>query len=176
MKFKKINLILILSLTIFIFLALFLGMKSQNLYTTEHIINKTIPNFKSKELFTGEIKKLSQITTNDKFTVLNIWASWCAPCRSEHKHLIRLSYNKNSKIIGLNYKDKIDNAKSFISELGNPYDYILLDNKGFISIDIGAYGVPETYIIENINNKIIKKYLGPIDEFTLKEILTILNS
>ena len=76
----------------------------------------------------------------------------------------------------MNYKDKINNARSFISELGNPYDYILLDNKGFISIDIGAYGVPETYIIENLNNKVIKKYLGPIDEFTLKEILTILDS
>ena len=176
MKFKKFNLILILSITFFIFFALFLGMKNQNLYTTEHIVNKTIPNFKSKELFTGEEKKFSEITANDKFTILNIWASWCAPCRSEHKYLISLSSNKNSKIIGLNYKDKINNARSFISELGNPYDYILIDNKGFISIDIGAYGVPETYIIENLNNKIIKKYLGPIDEFTLKEILTILNS
>ena len=111
-----------------------------------------------------------------KFTILNIWASWCAPCRSEHKHLITLSSNNNSKIVGLNYKDKIENAKSFISELGNPYDHILLDKKGFISIDIGAYGVPETYIIENTNNKIIKKYLGPIDEFILEEIINILNS
>ena len=70
----------------------------------------------------------------------------------------------------------IENAKSFISELGNPYDHILLDKKGFISIDIGAYGVPETYVIDNTNNKIIKKYLGPIDEFILEEIINILNS
>ena len=176
MKFKKLNLVLILLITILVFFALYLGMKKQNLYTTDHIVNKKMPNLISTELFTGEETNLSELVAKERFTILNIWASWCAPCRSEHKYLITLSSNNNSKIVGLNYKDKIENAKSFISELGNPYDHILLDKKGFISIDIGAYGVPETYVIDNTNNKIIKKYLGPIDEFILEEIINILNS
>ena len=127
MKFKKLNLVLILLITILVFFALYLGMKKQNLYTTDHIVNKKMPNLISTELFTGEETNLSELVAKEKFTILNIWASWCAPCRSEHKHLITLSSNNNSKIVGLNYKDKIENAKSFISELGNPYDHILLD-------------------------------------------------
>ena len=125
MKFKKLNLVLILLITILVFFALYLGMKKQNLYTTDHIVNKKMPNLISTELFTGEETNLSELVAKEKFTILNIWASWCAPCRSEHKHLITLSSNNNSKIVGLNYKDKIENAKSFISELGNPYDHIL---------------------------------------------------
>ena len=132
MKFKKLNLVLILLITILVFFALYLGMKKQNLYTTDHIVNKKMPNLISTELFTGEEMNLSELVAKERFTILNIWASWCAPCRSEHKHLITLSSNNNSKIVGLNYKDKIENAKSFISELGNPYDHILLDKKGFI--------------------------------------------
>ena len=117
MKFKKLNLVLILLITILVFFALYLGMKKQNLYTTDHIVNKKMPNLISTELFTGEETNLSELVAKEKFTILNIWASWCAPCRSEHKHLITLSSNNNSKIVGLNYKDKIENAKSFISEL-----------------------------------------------------------
>ena len=78
-------------------------------------------------------------------------------------------------MIGLNYKDNFENAKSFLSELGNPYDIILKDENGLISIEIGAYGVPETYLINNINKKIIKKYLGPINEENIKEIQTLVN-
>ena len=76
-------------------------------------------------------------------------------------------------MIGLNYKDKFENAKSFHSELGNPYDIIIKDKNGLISIEIGAYGVPETYLINNINKKIIKKYLGPINEENIKEIQSL---
>ena len=61
----------------------------------------------------------------------------------------------------------------FFSELGNPYDIILKDKNGLISIEIGAYGVPETYLINNINKKIIKKYLGPINEENIKEIQSL---
>ena len=86
-------------------------MKKQNLYTTDHIVNKKMPNLISTELFTGEETNLSELVAKERFTILNIWASWCAPCRSEHKHLITLSSNNNSKIVGLNYKDKIENAR-----------------------------------------------------------------
>ena len=76
---------------------------------------------------------------------MNIWASWCVPCRDEHPFLMNLSDEKNIKIIGLNYKDNNENAKNFLSILNNPYDTILLDLDGTIAIEWGAYGVPESF-------------------------------
>ena len=102
---------------------------------------------------------------------MNIWSSWCVPCKSEHPFLMVLSNQKNIEIIGLNYKDNNQNAKKFLMELGNPYEIILLDKYGTISIDWGAYGVPESFLI--YNKKIIKKITGPIDKDLLLEIKKI---
>ena len=85
---------------------------------------------------------------------------------------MNLSENKNIKIIGLNYKDKFINAKNFINELGNPYSVSLEDKDGVISIDWGAYGVPESFLIHN--NKVIKKYIGPINKEKFEEIKEII--
>ena len=109
-----------------------------------------------------------------KFTILNIWASWCLPCRNEHEFLVELSKNPDITIIGLNYKDKEDNAKSFIKEFGNPFNKILIDDLGLISIELGAYGVPETYLINNLDKKIITKYIGPINNVKMKKILSLM--
>ena len=82
---------------------------------------------------------------------------------------MQLSKNKSIKLIGLNYKDKSKKAKKFIEELGNPYSIIVTDEDGIISIRLGAYGVPETYII-NKNRKIIKRIIGPLNKKLLKEV------
>ena len=82
---------------------------------------------------------------------------------------MELARNKDVKLIGLNYKDNISNAKNFIDELGNPYSQILIDNQGALSVEWGAYGVPETFII-NKEKKIIKKIIGPLNQLSLKEI------
>ena len=100
--------------------------------------------------------------------MMNIWSSWCAPCRDEHKFLLNLSNQKNLKIIGLNYKDKKKNATNFLNELNNPYDFIFSDTDGTIAIEWGAYGVPESFLI--YNNKIIKKYIGPLNEVSVNEM------
>ena len=91
------------------------------------------------------------------------------PCRDEHPLLMQLNENSKIKIIGLNYKDSVVNAKKFINEFGNPYSLIVTDKKGITSIELGAYGVPETYIIDK-NKKIIKKFVGPLNNKTLTEI------
>ena len=82
---------------------------------------------------------------------------------------MQLSKNKSIKLIGLNYKDKNKKAKKFIEELGNPYSIIVTDEDGIISIRLGAYGVPETYIIDK-NRKIIKRIIGPLNKKLLKEV------
>ena len=99
---------------------------------------------------------------------MNIWASWCVPCRAEHPFLLELDNQKNIEIIGINYKDKIENAKKFLKEFKSPYEIIVSDKDGLISIEWGAYGVPETFLIQN--GKILKKYVGPLNKNSVSEI------
>ena len=86
---------------------------------------------------------------------------------------MNLSNNTKINIIGLNYKDNENNAQNFLNELGNPFDFVLVDEYGLISIDLGAYGVPETFIINNQEKLIVKRYIGPIDKQILDEIKKI---
>ncbi len=167
MKIKFIPSFLIV-IFIFIFIFLYKGLNNSSIYVPNSNLSKKIPNFSAKEFKTNmEINSLD-IFVGDEFYILNIWASWCIPCKTEHPFLVNLSKQENLKIIGLNYKDKIDNAKSFLSELQNPYDIIFLDNDGTIAIEWGAYGVPETFLINK--KSIIKKIIGPITNDTMAEI------
>ena len=157
---------------VFIFLIIFLifykGLKNPNIYTPNIKLKKDIPSFKVELFDTNEIINSEEIFLNDKFYLINIWASWCVPCRDEHPLLLNLSKHHNLEIIGLNYKDKIENAKSFLKELKNPYEIILNDKDGTIAIEWGAYGVPETFLV--YKKKIIKKIIGPLSTNSLLEI------
>ena len=115
----------------------------------------------------------NKIFEENIFYVLNIWASWCAPCRIEHPLLMYLSNNQSVKLIGLNYKDEASNAKNFINKFGNPYSQIIVDKDGTLSVEFGAYGVPETFIIGK-DKKIIKRFVGPIDKKIIEEIKSII--
>jgi cytochrome c biogenesis protein CcmG/thiol:disulfide interchange protein DsbE len=103
---------------------------------------------------------------------MNIWSSWCIPCRDEHKFLMELSKNPKLEIIGLNYKDNDVNAKNFLNQLRNPYKTIIYDKNGTIAIEWGAYGVPESFLVHK--NMIIKKIIGPLNENLLIEIKNII--
>ena len=167
MKNKFTSIILLLFLII-IFVIFYKGLKNSNIYTPKKNILKDIPNFSSK-IFDTKIEINSKnIFQDKKFYLFNIWSSWCVPCRKEHSFLMYLKKQKNLEIIGLNYKDKNDNAKIFLNELGNPFELIISDKDGTIAIDWGAYGVPESFLVHN--KKILKKIIGPMDEKTLTEI------
>ena len=86
---------------------------------------------------------------------------------------MELSKNQSVKLIGLNYRDKLDNAKKFIDNFGNPYTQILIDNDGALGVEFGAYGVPETFIIDK-DKTIIRKFIGPINQKILNEIKLII--
>ena len=153
---------------LFIFFILYVGLNRSNIYAPETVINEKIPTFKVK-VFNLEKELTSiEIFENDIYYLLNIWASWCIPCRDEHPYLMELKKNKKLEIIGLNYKDKVKNANNFLNELNNPYTLILSDTDGTIAIEWGAYGVPETFLI--YNGKIIKKIIGPMNNNLFKEI------
>ena len=158
-------LIFIFSIVFFIF---YKGLQNSNIYTPNVEYKKNIPIFEA-QMFDKEKKiNSNQIFNRDKFYLLNIWASWCVPCRDEHSYLIDLNDKSNIEIIGLNYKDDEEKAKLFLKELDNPYKIIISDKDGLIAIEWAAYGVPESFLI--YNNEIIKKIIGPINENTMKEI------
>lgn len=98
-----------------------------------------------------------------KVTLVNVFASWCAPCRVEHPLLLQLAQDGRMQIAGLNYKDEPENARRFLGELGNPYAAIGVDPKGRAAIDWGVYGVPETFLIGK-NGAILYKHVGPLSQ------------
>ena len=151
-----------------IFFIFYKGLQNSNIYTPNNNIEQDIPSFEAEELDSNSKLSSDEIFLEDKFYLLNIWASWCVPCREEHGFLINLFKQKDIEIIGLNYKDDNKKAKIFLKELKSPYKLILLDPDGTISIEWGAYGVPETFLI--YDRKIIKKIIGPINNDSLIEI------
>lgn len=94
-------------------------------------------------------------------SIVNIWASWCGPCRQEHPVLVELAKDKRFQIVGINYKDQTTNALRFLGSLGNPYDRVGVDPDGRTSIEWGVYGVPETFIVGK-DGKIAHKKVGPL--------------
>ena len=167
MKTKIIPIILII-IFIIIFFIFYKSLQTSNIYTPNIITKKDIPYFKVKIFDTNEEISSKDIFKSNKFYLMNIWASWCLPCREEHTYLMKLSEKKNIEIIGLNYKDDNKKAKNFLAELDNPYKFIFSDENGLIAIEWGAYGVPESFLI--YENKIISKFIGPLTEKTFNEI------
>ena len=96
-----------------------------------------------------------------KVSVVNVFASWCVPCRQEHPFLEELSQREGFQMLGINYKDKPENARRFLGSLGNPYDRVGGDEKGRTAIDWGVYGVPETFIVD-AKGTIRYKFIGPL--------------
>ena len=165
------NKLLPLSITfvfIIIFIIFFKGLQNTNIYTPETKISYEVPLVSVKLFNSNKIVNTKEIFNSDNYYLLNIWSSWCAPCRQEHSILMELTKNDNLNVIGINYKDTKKNAKIFLNELGNPYDEIIFDDKGTNAIEWGAYGVPETFLINK--NKIIKKYIGPLTNNSMEEI------
>ncbi len=165
---KKINLILISIFFIFIFAVFYLSLQNEQIYDTEDLVGKKISEVEL-DLFGKDKTFNTKEISNYQFTLLNFWASWCGPCRKEHKNLIRLSKNKNLKIIGVNFKDEEINARQFLQEMGNPFYILTKDSKGKKSVDFGVYGIPETILV-NQELTILKKYIGPLSSKDVNEI------
>ncbi|WP_338608438.1 DsbE family thiol:disulfide interchange protein [Pelagibacterium nitratireducens] len=101
--------------------------------------------------------------------IVNVFASWCVPCRAEHPFLMELA-NEPVEIYGLNYDDPAENARAFLAELGNPYDRIGADRDRRVGIEWGVYGVPETFVVDN-DGVIRFKHVGPIDQESYQNTL-----
>ena len=171
---QKIIKILISISIIFILVIFYLSLYKTSNYDTENLVGNKLnkiklQSFKKNNYFTNDNIK------ENNYTLINFWASWCAPCRVEHPFLMQLSKEKNLKILGVNFKDKRINALKFLDNLGDPYDYIAVDKKGKQSISFGIYGIPESILIDE-EFKILKKIIGPIGNEDLNDIKKIIRS
>ena len=162
------------SLLVFILGIFYLSLNRSSNYDTKFLVGNKIADIKlqslkSEKFFTNDNFK------NNKYTLINFWASWCAPCRVEHPYLMMLSKYQHLKILGINFKDKKINALKFLEELGDPYHYLAKDSSGKQSVNFGIYGIPESILIDN-KFKILKKIIGPLNEKDLEEIKEIIKS
>ena len=131
----------LMSFTIIVF---FIALNVDKRYSTENVVGKKIDSFKIKFLFSDEIFENKDLL-NDGYYLINIWASWCLPCKKEHPILMKLNEEKNLNLIGVNFKDKKNNANSFLKNLGNPYNIILSDTDGTGSISFGVFEFPKQF-------------------------------
>ena len=171
---KKIIKITISVFLIFILVVFYLSLNRSSNYNTENLVGIKLSkikleSFESNKYFTNENLK------KNNYTLINFWASWCAPCRIEHPLLMQLSKEANLKILGVNFKDKKNNALNFLNNLGNPYHYLAKDDQGKQSIGFGIYGIPESILI-NKDFVVIKKFIGPLNLEDFDEIKKITNS
>jgi len=125
------------------------------------LINKPAPDFNLPAVDGLPVPGFDTATLKGQVTVVNVFASWCIPCREEHPVLEKLKAETGVPIFGINQKDQADNAKAFLAELGNPYDAVGADSAGRTSIDWGVYGVPETFIVD-AKGVIRFKHTGPL--------------
>jgi cytochrome c biogenesis protein CcmG/thiol:disulfide interchange protein DsbE len=146
------------------------------------LINKVAPDFPTEPLLGlkndgAQLPSISKELISGKVVLVNVWASWCVPCRIEHPILTRLAeIRKDLLMVGINYKDKNPNALRFLGGLGNPYAAVSIDPNGSASIDWGVYGIPETFIL-NKSGTIIHKHVGPINEAVLvQKIMPIIDA
>jgi cytochrome c biogenesis protein CcmG/thiol:disulfide interchange protein DsbE len=105
-----------------------------------------------------------------RVTLVNIWASWCAPCRQEHPILMDLARDGSLRLVGINYKDDPENARRFLGTIGNPFDAVGVDPTGRTAIEWGVYGVPETFVI-GPDGTIRHKHIGPLLPEQMPEFL-----
>jgi len=126
------------------------------------LINQPVPDFTLPAIVDGEGDDLSSQDLSQGVHVVNVWASWCGPCRQEHPILNQLSTDERFQMVGINYKDLPENATQFLENFGNSYDRIGADRNGTVAIDWGVYGVPETFIVRD--GIIVYKFIGPLTE------------
>ena len=134
------------------------------------LIGQKAPSLALPALEGSNTPALTDAAVAGKLTLVNVFASWCVPCRQEHPFLKELAKDERLTVVGINYKDRNENALRFLGELGNPYDAIGVDPNGKAAIDWGVYGIPESYLV-GPDGIILYKKVGPFDERTLTQEL-----
>jgi cytochrome c biogenesis protein CcmG/thiol:disulfide interchange protein DsbE len=154
-------------LALLLYIGLFQGPPSE---LPSPLVGKPAPDFNLPALDVQAQPFSRSELGNGRPVIVNFWASWCTPCRIEHQALQELAARKGITLYGVDYKDKPENARAFLDELGNPFGKIDQDQEGRVSIDWGVTGVPETFVIDG--KGIIKvHYAGPLDDRIINRLI-----
>jgi cytochrome c biogenesis protein CcmG/thiol:disulfide interchange protein DsbE len=126
------------------------------------LIGKAAPQFALTDVLDAN-RVVSNSTLHGQVYVLNVWATWCVPCREEHESLLAIAQTHLVPIIGLDWKDNRDRSKLWLQQLGNPYQAVAFDGDGRAAIDWGVYGAPETYLVGK-DGKVVFKFISPMTQ------------
>ena len=166
---KKLLLFLPIILILFVssfFLIYLLQNKDPN-KPPSALLNENLPSFNMTNLF-NDNQNISNNDLKNKIILINFFASWCAPCKVEHPLFFEIkAKNKNLYLLGVNHKDKKQDAIGYLNNEGNPYNFIGVDSLGSVALEFGVFGLPETFLI-NSSGKIIYKHLGPLTKKIIK--------
>lgn len=168
------RLLFIVPILLFLGLATYFGLALTKDSTTlpSALIDKPAPAFALQGL--GTKPPLARDDFAGQVVLVNFFASWCVPCRAEHPILMRMAEQEKLTLYGIAYKDRPEDAARFLTQLGDPYGRIGLDQSGRVGIDFGVYGVPETYVIDK-QGHIRLRHVGPLTASDLQnEILPLL--
>ena len=153
---------LILLTLVCLFFLLFILLEKDPSSPPSALIDKQLPQFSTLSLYDENIKLSSDDI--ETYTLINFFASWCTPCKAEHHLFFKIKKNHpNIYLVGISYKDDPEDSKQYLSEEGNPYSFVGLDQYGKVALEFGVFGLPETFIISN-EGKIIFKHMGPLTE------------
>ncbi len=159
----------LIPLALFLVLAGFLavGLQRDPRLVPSPLIGKPVPVFSAPRLDQPQTV-VTPAELRGQVWVLNVWASWCVPCRIEHPLWVDFAKTQKVALVGLNYKDKRDDALAWLQRYGDPYRLSLADNGGQIGIDWGVYGVPETFIVDR-DGVIRHKHIGPVTPEAMRD-------
>lgn len=144
------------------------GLKLDPRLVPSPLIGKPLPAFSLPAL--NDDTQLSAESLHGSPLLLNVWASWCAACRVEHPLLVELARSGRVPIVGLNYKDTRGDALAWLDRYGNPYERTVFDQEGRLGLDLGVYGVPETFVLDR-HGVIRYKQVGPVSREILDDVI-----
>ena len=154
---------------------LFVGLRLNPREVPSPLVGKPAPAFRLAQLHAPE-KQFAREDRLGQVWLLNVWASWCAPCRDELPVLVGLAKTRTVPLVGFNYKDTPEAAKALLKAFGDPYALSVSDPDGRVGIDYGVYGVPETFVIDK-GGVIRQKHIGPVTHGVLeKKILPLVRA
>ncbi|AAW86044.1 thiol:disulfide interchange protein TlpA [Aliivibrio fischeri ES114] len=149
-------------LCIAVFFVLLSGLETKESSGSTAMVGETVPAFKLSDVTDASTYLTESIFHNDSLTLLNVWAAWCGICKTEHQFLHQLK-EQGIPIIGLDYRDNRSAAKQVLEQTGNPYQAVLYDPQGILAMDLGVYGTPTTFVIDQ-HGKILHRFTGALNE------------
>ena len=154
-------------------LALFaVGLKLDPTELPTALLNKPVPEFSLESVYSTD-DTLTEADLKGQVALLNVWATWCPTCKEEHDQLNKMVREEGVVIYGINYKDDRTKAQTWLTEYDNPYAKNIYDPEGTLGLNLGVYGAPETYILDE-NGVIRYRHVGAVDENVWQQLKAIM--